>query len=222
MQVSIRSEVFKPFWAQLYRNIGYSSEYGRYTILEPICFLVDNGRLITKCVPIDPIVYGRNSNIGTDVASFIDHERNDCIEQVLVPYILSEKYKYILLTDNELIFPRSRLPTILNYLKRKPSILKRLTGLVHYHVDEPQLSEGDRNAMTWFTKNMKLMGGRNQIGMVLSETEPEDSLEIRALGKEKFVEHLSTKLGKGKISFSGELFTGKIGAQCPIEIKIYS
>lgn len=96
MQLLLNSKLFRPFWAQLFHNIGYSQEYKRHVIFEPICYLTEYRRSISKCVPIDPIVYDSNSDLGDEVASFIDIERNDNIEQVLVPYIQNKKYKYIL------------------------------------------------------------------------------------------------------------------------------
>lgn len=220
MQLLLNSELFKPFWAQLFHNIGYSQEYKRHVILEPICYLTEYRRSISKCVPIDPIIYDSNLDLGNEVASFIDVERNDDIEQVLVPYIQNKKYKYILLTDNYLIFPKLRLPGFLNYLKRKPKILERLRILVHYHIDEPRLSKGDLDTMIQYTKEVKSLGGRNQIGMVLSERNPEDTLEIRKSGKKEFIEHLSTKLRMGRIDVVAELFTGKLGFHSPVEIRI--
>lgn len=222
MQVSIRSELFNPFWAQLFQNIGYSKVYNRYAIVEPLCYLTGNNTSFTECISIDSIVYGSGSEIGNNLASFIDHERNDDIEQVLTPYIRNEKYKYILLTDHECILPKSRLPETLNHLKQNPQILKKVQGLVHYHIDEPKLSEADFSAVTQFTRELKSMGGRNQIGMILSERAPEDTLEAKKLGEKEFVKHLSSKLRKGTIDVVGELFTGKEGEHFPVEIRLDS
>ena len=222
MQVSIKSELFNPFWAQLFQNIGYSKVYNRYVIVEPLCYLTGNNTSFTECISIDSIVYGSASEIGNDVASFIDHERNDDIEQILTPYIRNEKYKYILLTDHECILPKSRLPETLNHLKQNPQILKRVQGLVHYHIDEPNLSEADFSAVTQFTREIKMMGGGNQVGMILSERDPEDTLVTKKLGKKEFGKHLASKLSRGSIDIVGELFTGKEGEHLPVEIRLDS
>jgi hypothetical protein len=222
MQVSVRSEIFNPFWAQLFQNIGYSKVYNRYVIVEPLCYLTGNNTSFTDCISIDSIVYGSGSKIGNNVASFVDHERNDDIEQVLTPYIRNEKYRYILLTDHECILPKSRLPETLNHLRQNPRILKRVRGLVHYHIDEPNLSEADFNALSQFTGELKSMGGANQVGMILSDREPVDTLEAKKLGKKEFVKYLFSKLSKGTIDIVGELFTGKEGEHFPVEIRFDS
>jgi hypothetical protein len=184
--------------------------------------LTGNDTSFTKCISIDSTIYGNASEIGNNVASFIDHERNDDIEQVLTPYIRNDKYKYILLTDYECILPKSRLPETLNHLKQNPHILKRVRGLVHYHIDEPRFSESDISAITQFTRELKMMGGKNQIGMVLSEKDTEDTLETKKLGKKEFVKHLSSKLKKGMVDIVGELFTGKEEEHFPVEISLDS
>lgn len=218
MHLSINSELFKPFWAQLFQNIGYSREYKRYVIVEPICYLAEYKDSINRCVSVDSIVY--DLDLGPTVASFIDAERSDHIEQALVPYILNKKYTYILITDNPITFSKNRLPEFLNYLKQKTQILRTVRGLVHYHVDEPRLSKGDIDAMIRYTREIKSLGGTNQIGMLLSEKNPKDTLEIRQSGKEKFIEHLSAKLVEGRIDVVGELFTGKPGVHSPLDIRI--
>lgn len=218
MQLAISSEVLRPFWAQLFQNIGYSREYKRYVIVEPVCYLAEYSRSMCKCVPIDPIIY--DEELGTRVASFIDEEHSNHLEQALVPYILNKKYEYILLTDDPIIFSKERLPEFLSYLKQKPQIVRRLRGLVHYHIDEPSLSKSDLEAMTRYTRELKLLGGGNQIGLVISERDPKDTLRIRKSGEEEFIQHLSTKLKMGMIDVVGRLFTGKLGFHLPVEIKI--
>lgn len=218
MKLAINSTVFKPFWDQLFHNIGYSREYERYVIVEPVCYLTEYDAPITHCVPIDPIVYGWD--LGASVASFIDENASEHLEQALVHFILDDKYKYILISDEPLIFPKLRLLEFLNYIKRNRRILKGLRGLVHYHVDEPELSKGDFNAMELYTSEIKLLGGKDQIGIVLSERDPQDTLDIVRLGKEIFVEHMSNKLREQKIDVLGELFTGEKGFHSPVEIEI--
>lgn len=222
MQLSIKPELLNPFWSQLFQNIGFSKVYNRYVILEPLCYLTGDNDSFTECISIDSIVYGKVSEIGNNVAAFIDHEKNDDIEQVLYPYIRNEKYRYILLTDYECIFSKERFPGILHYLKQKPQILEKIWGLVHYHIDEPRLSEADFSANAQFTREVKLMGGRDQIGMILSEREPEDTLEAVKLGKREFVIHLSSKLKRGEIDIVGEVFTGKEGEHFPVQIRLES
>ena len=218
MKLAVNSTVFKPFWDQLFHNIGYSREYERYVIVEPVCYLTEYEASIKDCVPIDPIVYGWD--LGARVASFIDEQASNHLEQELVPFILDDKYKYILISDGPLIFPKSRLPEFLDYIKRNRRILKGLRGLVHYHVDEPELSKGDFDAMELYTNEIKLLGGKDQIGIVLSERDPQDTLDIVRLGKEVFVEHMAKKLGKQKIDVLAELFSGEKGFHSPVEIEI--
>ncbi len=216
-KVSVDLKLFKPFWAQLFENIGYSREYKRYVIVEPICYLAEYNGSINRCASVDSIVY--DLDLGPTVASFIDAERSDYVEQALVPYIQNKKYTYILITDNPVTFSKDRLPEFLNFLKRETQVLRVVRGLVHYHVDEPRLSGGDINAMIRFTKEIKSLGGTNQIGMLLSEKDPMDTLEIKKSGKKKFIEHLSAKLVDGRIDVVGELFTGEAGVHFPLDIR---
>lgn len=218
MKLAINSTVFKSFWGQLFHNIGYSREYKRYVIVEPVCYLTEYEASIKDCVPIDPIVYGWD--LGTGVASFIDENASNHLEQALVPFILDDKYKYILMSDEPLIFAKSRLPEFLNYIKQNRRILKGLRGLVHYHVDEPELSKNDFDTMELYTSEIKLLGGKDQIGIVLSERDPQDTLDIVRLGKEIFVEHMANKLRKQKIDVLGELFTGEKDFHSSVEIRI--
>lgn len=220
MRLSISLELLKPFWAQLFRNIGYSVQYKRYVIVEPICYLAEYGPSTFRCVPVDPLVY--DLDLGPIVASFIDSERNDYVEQALVPYILSKEYTYILISDNPITFSKNRLPEFVTYLKQNPQILKKVRGLIHYHVDEPRLSEGDLEAMTQYTQEIESLGGANQFGIVLSEKDPNDTFEIKKSGKRKFIEHLSTKLKMRRIDVVGESFTGKPDFHSPLQIRIDS
>jgi len=218
MNFPISSGLLRPFWAQLFRNIGYSVEYKRYIVVEPICYLVECTASTFGCVSIDSLVY--DFDLGPNVASFVDAERNDYVEQALVPYILDKKYRYILIADNPITFSKNRLTEFLSYLKQNPQISGKVRGLIHYHIDEPRLSEGDIEAMVLYTKEVKSLGGTNQIGVVLSEKNPEDTLEIKKLGKRKFIEHLSTKLKMRRIDVVGELFTGEPDFHSPLEMKI--
>lgn len=218
MHISISLELLKPFWAQLFRNIGYSIEYKRYVIVEPICYLAEYAPSTFKCVPVDPLVF--DFDPGPMVASFIDAESDDYVEQALVPYILSEKYTYILITDNPITFSKDRLPEFLNYLKQNPQITRKVRGLIHYHVDEPRLSEGDIEAMTRYTHEIGLLGGGNQIGIVLSEKDPSDTFEVKKSGERKFIKHLSTKLRMRRIDVIGQSFTGRPDSHSPLEIGI--
>jgi hypothetical protein len=219
MNISLKRDIFKPFWAQLFRNIGYSEHYQRYVIVEPLCYLVEEKQSIIQCVPVDPIVYPQVEYLGSCIASFIDREWDDCLEQVLH---LSKKYKIILLTDEELIFQKQRLPEMLVYLKNNQEIAKKIIGLVHYHFDEPSLSNGDIDAINWFTNELKSIGGKDQIGLVVSERDPSDTLEIIKLGEKTFENHLMAELFNGKIELVGKLFSGKERECFPIEIRLVS
>jgi len=42
-----------------------------------------------RCVPVEPIAYPQVTNLGENIAAYIDREWGDCIEQVLV---FSKKY----------------------------------------------------------------------------------------------------------------------------------
>jgi hypothetical protein len=220
MHLSISTELLRPFWAQLFQNIGYSIQYNRYVIVEPICYLVECASSTLECVPIDPLIH--NFDLGSGVASLIDAKRNDDIEQALVPYIQHKKYKYILVGDNPIIFPRNRLLEFLEYLKQNSQILRKVRSLIHYHLDEPRLSEADIETITLYTREVKSLGGTNQVGIVLSEKDPEDSLKIKKSGEKEFVDHMSIKLKMRRIDVIGELFTGRSDFHAPLEIRIDS
>jgi hypothetical protein len=218
MQLSISLELLTPFWAQLFRNIGYSIEYRRHVVVEPICYLAEAATSVFKCVPIDPLVF--DFDPGPMVASFIDARSDDYVEQALVPYILSEEHTYILITDNPITFSKDRLPEFLNYLRQNPQIARKVRGLIHYHIDEPRLSESDIEAMTRYTHEVRSLGGGNQIGIVLSERDPSDTFEIKKSGERKFIAHLSTKLRMRRIDVIGWAFTGRLNSHSPLEIGI--
>lgn len=219
MDISLKTSFFRTFWAQLYRNIGYSEHYNRYVIVEPLCYLVEDKNEIIQCVPIDPIVYPQVEHLGSHIASFIDREWSDCLEQIL---FFSKKYPLILLTDEELIFQKQRFPEMLIYLKNNPEIASTILGVVHYHFDEPRLSRGDIDAINHFTKVLKSMGARDQIGMIISERDPSDTLQIIKLGEKEFEDHLANKLTMGKIDLLGKLFTGKEREYFTVEIMLES
>ena len=218
MQLAISSELFTTFWTQLFQNIGYSRVYKRFVILEPVCYLIGYNNSIHNCVPIDPLVYPWD--IGTEVANVLDEERSAHIEQILVPYIMNNKYSYILLSDEPLIFQRQQLPTFILYLQKNPYILKCMKGLIHYHIDEPCHSKADIQTMLQFTSELISLGGNNQIGLIISEQNPNDTLEVKKHGMEPFITHLSTKLKKDKIDIEGLLYTGYRNEISSIDIKI--
>jgi hypothetical protein len=186
--------------------------------VEPICYLTESEYGSLASVPIDPIFY--DFELGKETASFIDAERNDYVEQALVPYILDWKYKYILIADNPITFSEERLAQFMDYLKGNPQILEKVRGLIHYHADEPELSDADFKAMIQYTKRMKSLGGTNQLGIVLSEKEPEDTLLIRQYGEEEFTKHLFAKLRDGRIDVVGESFTGAPNFHSSLNIEI--
>jgi hypothetical protein len=215
MDISLSIDTFEPFWVQLHRNMGYSKHYQRFVIVEPLSFLIKEEHKI-KCVPVEPIVYPQVTNLGENIAAYIDHEWGDCIEQVLV---FSKKYNTILLTDEELIFQKQRIPEMLIYLKEHPKIAERVLGLVHYHIDEPKLSHADIEAINYFTTEIKSMGGSNQMGIVVSEANPQDTLNAYEAGK-SLGTFLSSKLKERQISLSGCFFSGYKEKPVPLDIKL--
>ena len=215
MDISLSIDTFEPFWAQLHRNMGYSKHYQRFVIVEPLSFLIKEENKI-RCVPVEPIAYPQVTNLGENIAAYIDHEWGDCIEQVLV---FSKKYNTILLTDEELIFEKQRIPEMLSYFKEHPKIAKQVLGLVHYHIDEPELSYADIEAINYFTTEIKKLGGSNQVGIVVSEADPQDTLNAYETGK-NLEPLLSSKLKERKISLSGCFFSGDQKKPVPLEIKL--
>jgi hypothetical protein len=218
MQLVICAEILRPFWVQLFSNIGYSRVYKRYVVLEPVCYLTGYENSIDKCVPIG--VSRHDKHPGKTIASFIDSNWGDHLEQWLVPYILDKKFKYILLADNPMSPSQENLVEFRNLLRRKPNVIKKLIGLIHYHIDEPYLSDSDISAMTWLTKEVKLLGAMNQVCIVVSEKEPLSILKSRKIGEEGFIRSLSINLQTGKIDVSGWLFTGEQGIYSSVEIKV--
>lgn len=204
MDVSLSSDAIKPLWIQLFRNIGFSKHYKRYVIVEPLCYLTENNSNI-QLASVDQIVYHNVKFLGNQIAAYIDKDWGDDIEQILV---FNKKYNIIIVTDEERLFKKQRLPELLTYLRKRPGIARNVVGLIHYHIDEPKLSCFDIEAIDQFTTEIKLINGLNQNGIVVSEADPRDSLEILKHGSEAFVNHLCTKLKIGEISIGGCLFQG--------------
>lgn len=218
MSLTVRKEMLRPFWKQLYRNIGYSEHYQRYVVLEPLCYLAEENSSI-KCVSVDQIVYPQVEFLGKHIAAYIDREWGDCIEQVLA---FNKKYKVIIATDEELLFEKQRLPELLSYLDKNPDEAKKVLGLVHYHVDEPKFSRGDLDAIGYFAAEMKSKWARDQIGIILSEIDPSDSLTFWLQGDQNFVDHLSAKLAQNEIDIIASSFTGGNMEALPVQIKLVS
>ncbi len=170
MDFALSFNVFKPLWTQLYRNIGYSKHYQRFVIVEPLGYLLQEGQRV-RCVPVEPIVYPKVTALGKNIAAYIDQEWGDCLEQVLV---FSKKYNTILLTDEELIFEKQRLPELIDYFKKQLTA-ESVIGLVHYHIEEPELSFSDNEALNYFTTEIKKMSGSNQVGIVVSDDSPQET-----------------------------------------------
>lgn len=218
MQLAINAEVLRPFWVQLFRNIGYSRVYKRHVVLEPVCYLTKHKGSIDECAPIN--TFEQEKHLGKAIASFIDSNWGDHLEQWLVPYISDEKFRYILLADNPMYPPEESLINFLDFLKRERNVAQKLKGLIHYHIDEPNLSERDILAMTWFTKEVKLLEAKDQICIVVSERDPMDTLSIKKTGERRFIQHLSRKLKVGEIDVSGQLFTGDQRFHSLVKVKI--
>jgi hypothetical protein len=216
MEFSLKAESLRPLWTQLYRNIGFSMHYQRYVIVEPLCYLIDNNSYI-QCVSVDQIVYPQVEFLGKNIATYIDKEWGDSIEQVLV---FNKKHNLIIVTDEELLFQKQRLPELLSYLSKDRQLAQKILGLVHYHVDEPQLSVGDIEAHDYFTSQMKLKGGKDQVGVIVSDNKPNNSLNSIALGEENFTNHMAIRLNQGFISIIGQIFTGKNKESFPVEVKL--
>jgi hypothetical protein len=207
----ITIEKLDAFWIQLYKNIGYSEEYHKSVIVEPICALLGENDSVRALKRLDLLVC--KGYRGRHAADFIDRERSEFLEQWLLPYILDEKGRCIVIPnetpserENEDEYP----PRIfLRSLLTKPQKAKVLLGLLHYHVDEPKLSARDARFMRWFAERAKKLGASNQIGMVLSEREPADSLSLRQeASKVEFIKHMRHKLRMGKIDLTANLFDG--------------
>lgn len=216
MCFNLNAESLRTLWAQLYLNIGYSKHYQRYVMVEPLCYFFEQNSIV-HCASVDRLVYPQVGSLGKLVADYIDLEWGDCIEQVL---IFDKRHNIIILTDEELIFTKQRLPEFLTYLSKDLKVAQKILGLVHYHVDEPQLSIGDIEAIDYFTAEIKRKGGNDQIGLIVSERNPTDTLNSLLHGQNNFENHISSKLRKGSIDVVGRSFNGKNRASLPIEVTL--
>ncbi|MCI4352063.1 MAG: hypothetical protein L3K14_01555 [Thermoplasmata archaeon] len=204
-------DTLDPFWIQLYKNIGYSTEFHRSVVVEPICALFGIRGSVRTLRRLDLLVC--RGNRGKHAAKFIDRERSEFLEQWLLPYILDERWSCILLTnetpseqeDEEEYPPRKFLRSIAG----PSSNANGLLGLLHYHVDEPELSAKDLEFMKWFASRAKKLGAPNQLGMIASESDPADSLALRQTSSmEEFVKHMRRKLQIGQVDLVANVFDG--------------
>jgi len=87
-----------------------------------------------------------------------------------------------------------------------------VSGLAHYHVDEPRLNENDLKTLIKYSKRIAEIGGQNQLGIVVSEDDPSGNVKIAFPKKdeqlEKYVELMINKCIIGKIKIVGARFIG--------------
>jgi len=197
-------------WAQLYKNIGYSTEYERFVVVEPVCVLLGEAGSLKTLRVLDPLVC--RGYRGRHAAEFIDQRRSEFLEQWLVPYIQDRQYSYILLPvefpseEGDVNYPAR---TILRSLGRERNVAGHVLGLLHYHVNEPRLSSQDLGFMTWFARPALESGAPKQIGLVVSERDPTDSFSQRQSGsKAVFIEHMRRKLLLGGVDLDARQFDG--------------
>jgi len=129
----------------------------------------------------------------------IDREHGNFIEQVFASD-LGQKKAFILIGDNPIMFPYERIPKLLKFLKKNSDLLSVISGLAHYHVGEPWLNETDLKALTDYSRRIVEMGGQRQIGIVVSEDDPSESVRITLpRTEERLKEYVRLMLDKCRI-----------------------
>lgn len=218
--LSLRPKAFDRFWIQLYKNIGHSWRYRRFVIVEPKFGLVIENESVRLGTNLDALTC--RGQVGEHAADFVN-QFDETDEQVLEPFIGDKRYSYILLSDE---FPRISEPE--THLDRLLKTLgdaeeaRNVHGLVHYHIREPTLNRKDYEALALFTRKIKAIGGCNQIGMVVSDESPSDTLRVwnEKHPREYFVEHLRNKLEEGRISVSANFFDGSDDSHPEVSVRI--
>jgi len=109
-KIVISREFLKEFFKTLFFHIGYSQYYKRYVVVEPVCIVTCIDEIVASCKSVDFLVDGFY-DIGSKVASVIDREHSDFIEQVFASYLKQQK-NFILIGDNPIMSPYERIPKL--------------------------------------------------------------------------------------------------------------
>ncbi|MEM3713061.1 MAG: hypothetical protein QXR97_05955 [Thermoproteota archaeon] len=207
-RIVISRDFLEEFFKILFFHVGYSQYYKRYVIVEPVCIVTCIDGRVASCKSVDFLV-DNFYDIGSKAASVIDREHGDFIEQVFATY-LEQKKNFILVGDNPIMFPYERIPKLLKFLENNANMIPIISGLVHYHVDEPQLNENDLKTLTEYSKRIAEAGGQSQLGIVVSEDDPSESVRTTLPRKEeqlkKYVELMISKCMVGEVKIAGAGF----------------
>jgi len=203
-RIAISKGFLRDFFSILFHHIGYSQHYKRYVIVEPVCVITCIDGRVTSCKSVDALV-DNYYDIGSLAASEIDRECGDRIEQVFISDLRQQK-DYISYGDNPIIFPYERLPRLIKFLQENMDLLPTVSGLIHYHVNEPWLSEGDLKTLAKYSQTIIGMGGQRQLGLVLSEEDPSDSIKMTPLRKKDYIELMIRKCKTGTVRIIGAIF----------------
>lgn len=203
-EVMITSSFLERFFSHIFSHIGWSKFYKRHIIVEPVCYIERVGNKLMGCCSIDELIYKSNS-VGKITSEIIDIESSDFIEQAMVHDLL-EKKEYVLICDNPILFPYERIPKFIECLKVDYKIVPKVAGIVHYHIDERALNENDVKTLQYFTKRIIEMGGRSQIGLVISQQDPTASFKLLSAGESEFIRFLFDEVRDNKITVSGKMF----------------
>jgi len=189
-------------FSNIFTNTARSDFYKKYVFVEPVLYIKLNESIITDCVCIAKSALGID-HLGRKVAKIVDSEASEHIEQGMI----IEK-DYILICDNPILFPHDRLGNLLSFLEKNKEVVQEICGIIHYHINEPDLNANDVAAMKRFTSEMAKLGKSSQLGLVISQDDPTENFRYLD-NKDEFINHLFSELNSNRIQFSGYLFSGE-------------
>lgn len=204
LEFQITNDFIVKIFDDLFNHAGWSEFYQKYVIVEPIWYFNIDNNLLTDLVCLDSILYKFEKPFGSVIADNIDEEASEFIEQAMII-----KNNVILICDNPILFPYNRLKDFAAYLAHYPSNIHKIRGIIHYHIDEQELSNEDVIALKLFYKKIYMPKKvPNYLGIIISQKDPARSLQYS--DKSKFVNKQLNEFMIGNISISGKLFDNNI------------
>lgn len=185
----------------LYSHMSKSFYYEKYVIVEPVFYINLKGNVLKRAIGLEKVLYN-SQNFGEEVARMLDSAATEHIQQQIIM-----ENQYILICDNPLIGPKNRVKDFLKFLTNNRKYIKRTDGLIHYHINEPNLSYSDIQSLKQFSKRMIELGGRPQLGLVISQPDPIKNFEfVNHNNKDVFISYMFSQFEEGNIHLSGAQF----------------
>lgn len=202
--VVVTRSLLNDFFCALFSHIGWSEFLNAYVIVEPVCYIERAGNKLVNCVDVASRIYSIES-VGKETAAIIDAEASEFILQAVVKDQLGIE-GCALVCDNPILFPYERVREFLKLMKADAETARRVAGLIHYHINEKDLSDIDMRTLEKYASEVAKLGGTTQLGLVLSHEDPSVALEVFPKGKDVFIELLFRELREQRIVLAGKTF----------------